>query len=397
MSLVSCLLSLVSCLLSLVSCLLSLVSCLLSLVVSCCLLLSLVVSCCLLLSLVSCLLSLCSFLSSLVSFLFSLFSFLFSLFSCLLSLVSCLLSLFSFLFSLFSFLFSLVSCLLSLVSCLLSLVSCLFSLFSFCHDPESRARAPPFVLWPLCLLAGYTAFVSASARPVSITHVGPHLTLSAAAPRVPVPPLWELAISRGPCWSWTTPKAHAYHHTHDTFWATQTTWAWLPPKCRQRSRASSNSSLYCAMKIQVQLARTPPRLLQRLVDDFMRSSYKKAVSTCSKSRTSSLRTPATRTSPSCSTGTHWSPSLRSSPFTKLRQARTHGAWQFLWFEDFCDALPFRSPPRSHFALNTHNVVAKKRGCSTDLLRRLRGYMEQHNVDFIGGDPQLVMCHRTQNF
>ena len=30
-------------------------------------------------------------------------------------------------------------------------------------------------------------------------------------------------------------------------------------------------------------------------------------------------------------------------------------------------------------------LAKKREASTDLLRRLHGYMKQHNVDFIGGD------------
>ena len=30
-------------------------------------------------------------------------------------------------------------------------------------------------------------------------------------------------------------------------------------------------------------------------------------------------------------------------------------------------------------------MAKKRDASTDLLRRLHGYMKQHNVDFIGGD------------
>ena len=37
------------------------------------------------------------------------------------------------------------------------------------------------------------------------------------------------------------------------------------------------------------------------------------------------------------------------------------------------------------SVHIHNVVAKKRDASTDLLRRLHGYMKQHNVDFIGGD------------
>ena len=36
-------------------------------------------------------------------------------------------------------------------------------------------------------------------------------------------------------------------------------------------------------------------------------------------------------------------------------------------------------------VHIHNVLAKKRDASTDLLRRLHGYMKQHNVDFIGGD------------
>ena len=55
------------------------------------------------------------------------------------------------------------------------------------------------------------------------------------------------------------------------------------------------------------------------------------------------------------------------------------------------------------SVHIHNVVAKKRDACTDLLRRPHGYMQQHNVDFIGGDfnmsvfPQLVMCCRTQNF
>ena len=35
--------------------------------------------------------------------------------------------------------------------------------------------------------------------------------------------------------------------------------------------------------------------------------------------------------------------------------------------------------------SVHNVVAEKRDASTDLLRRLHGYMHQHDVDFFGGD------------
>ena len=55
------------------------------------------------------------------------------------------------------------------------------------------------------------------------------------------------------------------------------------------------------------------------------------------------------------------------------------------------------------SVHIHNVVAKKRDASTDLLQRLHGYFKQHNVDFIGGDfnrvpyPQLVTCSRIQIF
>ena len=44
-----------------------------------------------------------------------------------------------------------------------------------------------------------------------------------------------------------------------------------------------------------------------------------------------------------------------------------------------------TPTVTFCSVHIHNVVAKKRDASTDLLRRLRGYMQQHNFDFIGGD------------
>ena len=64
-----------------------------------------------------------------------------------------------------------------------------------------------------------------------------------------------------------------------------------------------------------------------------------------------------------------------------------------------------SPTVTFCSVHSHNVVAKKRDASTDLLRRLHGYLQQHNtVDFIGGDfnmsaffPQLVTCCRIQSF
>ena len=44
-----------------------------------------------------------------------------------------------------------------------------------------------------------------------------------------------------------------------------------------------------------------------------------------------------------------------------------------------------TPTVAFCSVHIHNVVAKKRDASTHLLWRLRGYMKQHNVDFIGGD------------
>ena len=44
-----------------------------------------------------------------------------------------------------------------------------------------------------------------------------------------------------------------------------------------------------------------------------------------------------------------------------------------------------TPMVTFCSVHIHNLVAKKRDASTDLLRWLHGYMKQHNVDFIGGD------------
>ena len=44
-----------------------------------------------------------------------------------------------------------------------------------------------------------------------------------------------------------------------------------------------------------------------------------------------------------------------------------------------------SPTVTFCSVHIHNVVAKKRDASTDLLQRLHGYMQEYNVDFIGGD------------
>ena len=44
-----------------------------------------------------------------------------------------------------------------------------------------------------------------------------------------------------------------------------------------------------------------------------------------------------------------------------------------------------SPTVTFFSVHIHNVVAKKRDASTELLQFLHAKMREHNVDFIGGD------------
>ena len=134
---------------------------------------------------------------------------------------------------------------------------------------------------------------------------------------------------------------------------------------------------------------TPPILPRRPVGSSMRLFYRKPVIMSHTSPISSLRTLATRTSPSCSTRILSSPTLWFSPSKKTPQAKVRGVWFYSSFEACCDALLFLVHRRLHFcSVHIHNVVAKKRDASTDLPRRLHGYMKQHNVDFIGGDFKM---------
>ena len=90
----------------------------------------------------------------------------------------------------------------------------------------------------------------------------------------------------------------------------------------------------------------------------------------------------TRTSPSCSTRTPSSPTLWFSPSRKTPQAKVRGAWYYSSFEH-CRPSLAGTPTVTFCSVHIHNVVAKKRDASTELLQRLHGYMKQHNVDFMG--------------
>ena len=86
------------------------------------------------------------------------------------------------------------------------------------------------------------------------------------------------------------------------------------------------SLFFCG--IQDRPAGTPPILSRRPVDGFMRLFFKKPVILLSTSPISSLRTLATRTSPSGSTRTPSSPTLWFSPSRKTPQAKVRGVWSY---------------------------------------------------------------------
>ena len=131
-------------------------------------------------------------------------------------------------------------------------------------------------------------------------------------------------------------------------------------------------------EIQAQRAGIPLRSQPPLADDFTQSSCRKPVTTSLTSPTSSLRTLATRTSPSCSTRTPLSPILRSSPLMKPQPAKIHEVWSHSSFEPSASPFSLRHP-YGHVLLYAHPQ------CRGQETTRLQGYMHQHNVDFIGGD------------
>ena len=111
---------------------------------------------------------------------------------------------------------------------------------------------------------------------------------------------------------------------------------------------------------QARRAGTPPMSSQLHVVDFMRLYFKKPVITFLTSPISSLRTLATRTSPSCSTRTPSSQILRFTPSRKLRPAKIHGAWFYSLLETCCAALLFPVLQRSHLGPTLSNATSPLR-------------------------------------
>ena len=101
--------------------------------------------------------------------------------------------------------------------------------------------------------------------------------------------------------------------------------------------------------------RNPTQIIAAACGRFQAVILQEASDHVPTSPTSSLRTLATRTSPSCSTRTPLSPILRFSPVMKPRPAKIHGAWCYSPFEAFCVALLSQAPLRSRFALHTSTM------------------------------------------
>ena len=112
-----------------------------------------------------------------------------------------------------------------------------------------------------------------------------------------------------------------------------------------------------------------PRLLPGLAVGFLRSSHKKPVITCAKSRTIAY-TGDTDLAILPNRNT-FEPNAAAVAF---HEASTSN----------CAVLPFLVLPL-FCSVHIRNVAAKKRDASTALLRRLHAHMTQHEVDFIGGD------------
>ena len=101
---------------------------------------------------------------------------------------------------------------------------------------------------------------------------------------------------------------------------------------------------------------------------------------------SSLRILATWTSLSFSTRTPLS--LTPTVLAFREDSASKGTWE--WCYSSFRALLRRpslsgTPTVTFCSVHIHNVVAKKRDASIELLQRLHGYIKQHNVDFIRGD------------
>ena len=101
--------------------------------------------------------------------------------------------------------------------------------------------------------------------------------------------------------------------------------------------------------------RNPSNIIAAACGSSMRLFFKNPVIMFRTSPISSMRTPATRASPSCSTRTPSSPTLWFSPSRKTPQAKVRDVWSYSSFEAYCEALHFLEHLLSHFAQYTFTM------------------------------------------
>ena len=107
--------------------------------------------------------------------------------------------------------------------------------------------------------------------------------------------------------------------------------------------------------MQTRRAGTPLTSSRLPVEGSMRLFSKKPVIMFCTSLISSLRTLATRTSPSCSTRTPSSPTLWCSHTRKTPQVKVRGVWSYSSFDACCDALHFLEHLLFHVAQYTSTM------------------------------------------
>ena len=112
----------------------------------------------------------------------------------------------------------------------------------------------------------------------------------------------------------------------------------------------------------------------------MRLFFKKPVSMFRTSPISSLRKLVTRTLLNKDT-------FEPDPVVlAFRESKSTWGMDLLIFRALLRRPSLSGKPTVTFcSVHIHNVVAKKRDASIELLQRLHKYMKQHNVDIVGGD------------
>ena len=138
--------------------------------------------------------------------------------------------------------------------------------------------------------------------------------------------------------------------------------------------------------IQARRAEILPILSPLPVVNFIQLSSRKPVTISRTYQPIFLRTLTTRTLPFCSTRTPLSQTLFVTSFKVDSTSKNTWGMVLLIVRALLRRPSLSGSPAVTFcSAHIHNVVAKKRHASTELLQFLHSKMLEYNVDFIGGD------------